>query len=115
MPPVTDQRQRLARRIKELQPVASQRAIAKVVGVGAATINRDLQPVPSETPVAFEPADTVISTTDSVPTETRPAPVPKSADLGGAAVAKQVQADKVAAVIASIRSATAGVTCQMSS
>ena len=37
-----DQRKRLANRIKELQPAASQRAIAKVVGVTNVTVHRDL-------------------------------------------------------------------------
>jgi hypothetical protein len=39
-----EQRKRLARRIKELQPRASNRQIAKTLGVGRSTVNRDVGP-----------------------------------------------------------------------
>jgi N6-adenosine-specific RNA methylase IME4 len=39
---VADQRKRLAKRIKELQPEASQRTIAKVIGVDESTVRADL-------------------------------------------------------------------------
>lgn len=39
---LADQRKKLARRIKELQPKASQRAIAKTLGVGKTTIQKDI-------------------------------------------------------------------------
>src|SRR5215471_8551352 len=41
---VAEQRKRLAQRIKELQPAASQRAIARVVGASKSAINRDIVP-----------------------------------------------------------------------
>src|SRR5262245_55540427 len=48
---LADQRKRLAVRIKELQPEASNRTIAKMVGAGRATINRDVagsnEPLPN--------------------------------------------------------------------
>jgi hypothetical protein len=48
---IAEQRKRVAKRIKELQPEASNRAIAKVVGVSHETINNDLSgkklPVPA--------------------------------------------------------------------
>jgi hypothetical protein len=39
---VAEQRKRVAERIKELQPKVSNRAIAKTLGVGKDTVNRDL-------------------------------------------------------------------------
>lgn len=39
-------RPKLIKRIKELQPDASQRAIARAVGVGVGTVNRDLRGSP---------------------------------------------------------------------
>jgi DNA modification methylase len=50
---VAEQRKRLAQRIKALQPTASQRAIARVVGVTNVTVHRDLaaENGPAEAPV----------------------------------------------------------------
>lgn len=60
---VTNKRKRIAKRIKELQPKASQRAIAKVVGVDETTIRRDLgsKPAANAAPAEEEPAPAVPS------------------------------------------------------
>src|ERR1700694_1415392 len=42
--PLAEQRKRIAQRIKELQPKASNRQIAKVLGVGRSTVDRDTGP-----------------------------------------------------------------------
>jgi hypothetical protein len=42
--PLAEQRKRIAQRIKELQPKVSNRAIAKTLGVGRSTVNRDTGP-----------------------------------------------------------------------
>lgn len=88
---VTDQRKRIAQRIKELQPEATQRAIAKVIGVDAATVNRDLKPVVAiATPPAVETVETKGPDGHAVAIATPPKPTPV-ADLGGAAAAKLVE------------------------
>lgn len=82
---VTEQRQRIARRIKELQPAASQRAIARVVGVAKSTIDRDLgTPFGPNGPPATEMPNG--HGHDARPLGPNGPPV--SVDLGGAAVAK---------------------------
>jgi N6-adenosine-specific RNA methylase IME4 len=83
---VTDQRKRIAQRIRELQPDASQRAIARVVGAGEATVRRDLSDTaPNGASANREPEV-------SVPRRALPAPNgAPSAGLSGAAVAKLVE------------------------
>lgn len=82
---VTDQRQRIAKRIKELQPEASQRSIAKVVGVDETTIRRDLGSKPAAFAAPASPEPNEIKRDEAQPAAFA---APASADLGGAAVAK---------------------------
>jgi hypothetical protein len=49
---VQDKRPELVRRIKELQPEASNRAIAEAIGVGHQSVMRDLNPGPDGPPEA---------------------------------------------------------------
>lgn len=49
---LSESRPKLVKRIKELEPAASQRAIAKAIGVGQATVHRDLSPDSDESPAA---------------------------------------------------------------
>ena len=50
-----EQRKTVAAKIKALQPEASQRRIAGVLGVGQATVGRDLRPEPNDSPPAQDP------------------------------------------------------------
>jgi N6-adenosine-specific RNA methylase IME4 len=75
---VADQRKRIAERIKELQPVASNRAIARTMGVSPQTIGRDA--VPFGTAIPSKSAGKNVS---NVPNGTPP-------PVSGAAAAKLV-------------------------
>ena len=55
-PEAAEKRPELVRRIKDLQPETSQRAIAEALGVSNATVSRDLAPVTSVTPEAEPPS-----------------------------------------------------------
>jgi len=51
-----DQRKKIAKKLKELE--ATQRAAAKMLGVGVGTINRDIENVPSGTNQETKPPET---------------------------------------------------------
>jgi hypothetical protein len=79
---VAEQRKRVAQRIKALQPVASERAIAAVLGSSNGTIHRDLAPNG-----ARNPEKTVALADTDVAVAPNGAP-PPTADLSGAEAAK---------------------------
>lgn len=75
---VAEQRKRIAARIKELQPEASNRQIGRTLGVGEATVRRDTAP---------NGADTAKNPSESTPSEEPPASNDAPAALSGAEVA----------------------------
>jgi predicted transcriptional regulator len=76
-----EQRKRIARRIKELQPEASQRKIADVLGVDESTVRADMDKRP-----AGNPAPALESPPETAPIAEPSAgnPAPPPADLSGA-------------------------------
>lgn len=96
---VTDQRKRIAQRIKELQPEASNVAIAKTLGVSESAVRLDIgskkQSDKSEQATPAPPKTRPLAAPVSDKSETaKPVsqPIPQAADLGGAAVAKLIEA-----------------------
>jgi N6-adenosine-specific RNA methylase IME4 len=89
-----DRRKNLAIKLEAL--AATQRATAKALGVGVATVNRDLDPVPTGTKPKTTPQQKQALIDDVVPSGTPPpTPPPASIPQSGADVARVVE--KVAA------------------
>ena len=79
--PLAEQRKRIAQRIKELQPKASNRQIAKVLGVNRSTVDRDTGAI---APVSAKKLNQINA--DKMQSGANAPPV-----LGGAAAAKAVE------------------------
>lgn len=67
-----EQRKKIVKRLSDIR--ATQRATAKVLGVGVATVNRDLDPVPSGTIPEAEDQQKQDVTEADVPSGTKPPP-----------------------------------------
>jgi N6-adenosine-specific RNA methylase IME4 len=80
--PSAEQRKRLALKIKELQPAVSNRAIAKTLGAGSSTIDRDVAP---------DGASVKKKTSSINASKTSRAPIGAPAVIAGAAAAQLVQ------------------------
>ena len=87
--PTIDKRKSIAKKLKKIE--ASQRAIAKVIGVGVATVSRDLNPatVPSGTPPPKNPNETKAPDPPSVPSGTPAPPSPDSGIVAATRLAKK--------------------------